>query len=314
MTANNPNKTSCSQNACQASFIIVRFLDFASSRRATAGGRPMKLYGLLFFLLVFSSSVHAANCVPTVVDKKVVIEYLDGEGDVIHSEEHRVRSKKKYDGLVSNAEALKVLGTDLSGKIKIRGSKLDMKSGGMTTKVSKRDGTAIARIGGCPVSKLKFFARIGSKKSPFIHKSVIALASEATVEATIAAATSSTTTTGRQSTDEAQQQLASNESMLTDKMAEMQQCVAEIDQAKLRQFQQESQALNQELEKLCKSGKRSQAQGKALEFALKIRTSTELNQIRQCMALMEGMPGMPQQQDFVSMASDADDKHVCDGM
>ncbi len=142
----------------------------------------MKHYGLLAILVFISSSIHAANCIPKVTDKKVTVEYFDGNGNLVRSETHKVRSKKKYKGFVSNEKAFKKLKKDKTGNIKIKSSKLDIKSGGMTTKVSKKDGTSLARIGGCPVSKLKFYKRIGKEKFPFIHKSLIEAASKVEVQ------------------------------------------------------------------------------------------------------------------------------------
>lgn len=133
----------------------------------------MKHYGLLAILVFFSSSIYASNCIPKVSDKRVIVEYFDGQGNLVRSESHKVRSKKKYEGLVSNDQAFKKLEKDETGNIKIRSSKLDIVSGGMTTKVSKRDGTSLAKIGGCPVSKLEFYKKIGKEKSPFVHESII---------------------------------------------------------------------------------------------------------------------------------------------
>ncbi len=133
----------------------------------------MKHYGLLIILAFFSSSIYASNCIPKVSDNRVTVEYFDGNGDLVRSESHKVRSKKKYKGLVSNDKVLKKLVKDTTGNIKIKSSKLDITSGGMTTKVSKRDGTSLAKIGGCSVSKLKFYKKIGKEKSPFVHESII---------------------------------------------------------------------------------------------------------------------------------------------
>ena len=144
----------------------------------------MKHYGLLVILVFFSSSIHAANCIPKVTGKKIIVEYFDGNGDLVRSESHKVRSKKKYKGLVYNEKVFEKLVKDTTGNIKIKNGKLDLKIGGITTKVSKRDGTSLAKIGGCPVSKLKFVKKIGSKKSPFIHKSLIEVTSKAAVQHT----------------------------------------------------------------------------------------------------------------------------------
>ncbi|MCP5004870.1 MAG: hypothetical protein GY941_13145 [Planctomycetes bacterium] len=133
----------------------------------------MRHYGLLVLIAFFSSSIFAANCIPKVLANKVTVEYFDGNGNLVHTELHKVRTKKKYKGLASNGKALKGFKNDNTGKIKVKSGKLDIISGGLTTKVSKRDGTSLARIGGCSVSKLKFYSKIGKEKSPFIHKSLI---------------------------------------------------------------------------------------------------------------------------------------------
>lgn len=101
---------------------------------------------------------------------------------------------------------------------------------------------------------------------------------------------------------------------LQEKMVEMQKCMAEIDQSKMQQYQAESEAFGKELKGLCSAGKRSQAHDRAMEFARKIRNSAELKKIRQCMALMQGMPGMPQPQDFVGIVRESSQKHVCDAI
>lgn len=110
----------------------------------------------------------------------------------------------------------------------------------------------------------------------------------------------------------AQQGVDMNQMM--EKMAEMQKCMAEIDQSKMQQYQQEAEAFGRELKNLCSAGKRDQAQSRAMEYAMQIRDSSELQKVRQCMALMQGMPGMPQPQDFATMVEEAKQKHVCDAM
>ncbi len=110
----------------------------------------------------------------------------------------------------------------------------------------------------------------------------------------------------------AQQGVDMNQMM--EKMAEMQKCMAEIDQSKMQQYQREGEAFGRELKSLCSAGKRDQAQSRAMEYAMQIRNSSELQKVRQCMALMQGMPGMPQPQDFATMVEEAKQKHVCDAM
>ena len=110
----------------------------------------------------------------------------------------------------------------------------------------------------------------------------------------------------------AQQGVDMNQMM--EKMAEMQKCMAEIDQSKMQQYQREGEAIGRELKSLCSAGKLDQAQSRAMEYAMQIRNSSELQKVRQCMALMQGMPGMPQPQDFATMVEEAKQKHVCDAM
>ena len=99
---------------------------------------------------------------------------------------------------------------------------------------------------------------------------------------------------------------------MMEKMEAMQQCMAEVDQSKLQQYQVEGDKFANEVRNLCNAGKRQQAQNRAMQYAMTIRDSAELKKIRECIALMEGMPGMPQPKDFAKLASDAQQKHVCD--
>ena len=55
----------------------------------------MRIYGLLALLIFFSPSIKAANCVAKVTDKKVIVEYFGGNGNLISSETHRVSFKRK---------------------------------------------------------------------------------------------------------------------------------------------------------------------------------------------------------------------------
>ena len=97
------------------------------------------------------------------------VEYFDGNGNLVRSESHKVRSKGKYKGLVSNDKAFKKLEKDETGNIKIRSSKLDVLSGGLDTRML----SWVAHDLGCPVSKLKFYEKIGKEKSPFVHESIL---------------------------------------------------------------------------------------------------------------------------------------------
>ncbi len=89
---------------------------------------------------------------------------------------------------------------------------------------------------------------------------------------------------------------------------QMEACMQDIDQAKMRELEQRSYQLDAELKALCSSGKRSEAEAKALAFAQEMEQDTTVQKLKKCGELMQGMlPQMP----FMDQPT-KESGHVCD--
>ena len=94
-------------------------------------------------------------------------------------------------------------------------------------------------------------------------------------------------------------------------MQEMQQCMAKVDQAELEALEKQSEKLGEELEALCKNGKRKKAQKKAVAYGKKVMKNPALVQMRKCGEITKGL--IPD--DSMSSFDDEFDfsnRHVCD--
>jgi hypothetical protein len=67
-------------------------------------------------------------------------------------------------------------------------------------------------------------------------------------------------------------------------MQEMQVCMASIDQAELERFQQQAQAMSDEIDALCNSGNGGEALDKALAFSRQMRDEPVMQQLMGCTA------------------------------
>jgi hypothetical protein len=65
-------------------------------------------------------------------------------------------------------------------------------------------------------------------------------------------------------------------------MQEMQVCMASIDQAELERFQQQAQAMSDEIDALCNSGDGEEALTKALAFSQQMRDEPVMQQLMDC--------------------------------
>ena len=92
-------------------------------------------------------------------------------------------------------------------------------------------------------------------------------------------------------------------------MQEMQTCMQNVDQKKLKALEQRSNQFEAEMKSMCAGGKRDEAQAKAIAFGMEIRNDPTLQAMRKCGEIMKGMmpmmPIMKQDQDFSK-------RHVCD--
>ena len=92
-------------------------------------------------------------------------------------------------------------------------------------------------------------------------------------------------------------------------MQKMQSCLQKIDQSKLKVFEKRSYQLEAEVNALCASGKRDDAQAKALSFSKDVMNEPTMQAMKKCSEMMEGkMPAMP----FMAKHAKADKQHVCD--
>lgn len=93
-------------------------------------------------------------------------------------------------------------------------------------------------------------------------------------------------------------------------MAQMQNCFAQLDPAKLDALGKEAEAAEATISQLCAAGKRDEAQQAALQYGQTMLQSQEFEQLRACgeqAAMM--MPGI------MSWTEEGDeDTHVCDSL
>ncbi len=135
----------------------------------------------LILLFFYSGNLLAANCTPEINGKNVLIEFINQKGKTIYSQNHKIRTKEKYAGLISSTKALKAIVTNTSKNVKVKSPKLSLSPAGTITEVSTKDGSTLTLIGGCPIPRVKFFTRAGKQKKPFVHADVIKLASKSVI-------------------------------------------------------------------------------------------------------------------------------------
>jgi UTP:GlnB (protein PII) uridylyltransferase len=92
-------------------------------------------------------------------------------------------------------------------------------------------------------------------------------------------------------------------------MQEMETCMQNIDQTKLKALEQRSNQFEAEMKSLCADGRRDEAQTKAIAFGREFSTDPTIQAMRKCGELMQGvMPVMP----FMDEDEDYSSRHVCD--
>lgn len=93
------------------------------------------------------------------------------------------------------------------------------------------------------------------------------------------------------------------------KLFEMQTCMSKIDQKQLQDIQQLQKNFDTEISALCASGKRDQAQQKAISFAKQIMNHPAITEMKKCGEIAKDMlPDMP----FMHPDKDGSTPHVCD--
>ncbi|MGB7933033.1 MAG: hypothetical protein WCH04_12550 [Gammaproteobacteria bacterium] len=94
-------------------------------------------------------------------------------------------------------------------------------------------------------------------------------------------------------------------------MQKMQACMQSVDQSRLQAFEQQAKRVEAEVKSLCASGKRDEAQQKAVAFSQEFASDPDTRKLMECTKMMSSaMPEMP----FMDQANDSGNsvKHVCD--
>jgi len=91
-------------------------------------------------------------------------------------------------------------------------------------------------------------------------------------------------------------------------MEKMQQCLMQVDEAELRQYEARISKLEPELRALCKAEKRDEAQKIAIKFGKEIAQSNTVKVLQSCTKDMQANSFMPQLPDFDNLG----DRHICD--
>jgi len=97
------------------------------------------------------------------------------------------------------------------------------------------------------------------------------------------------------------------------KMQEAQACMEKIDQSELDALEKKSKQFETEMKSLCASGKRDEAQERAMVYMKEIVNSSAVKEAKRCGEMMKGaMQGMMQDMPFMNQDKDYSSKHVCD--
>ena len=93
------------------------------------------------------------------------------------------------------------------------------------------------------------------------------------------------------------------------KMQEAMACMKNIDRSALEGLKEEGEKVKAEVGALCKSGKRNEAQDKAMAYSKEVMSRPELMKMRECSKMMAGMmPKMP----FERIEKETKNSHICD--
>jgi predicted lipoprotein len=93
-------------------------------------------------------------------------------------------------------------------------------------------------------------------------------------------------------------------------MQQAQACMAGVDQAGLKKFEQRANQMQSSVKALCASGKRDEAQQEAIAFGREVTADPSMQKMQECSKMMAGMPGMPAIPR--GAAGEDDNRHICD--
>jgi len=111
-----------------------------------------------------------------------------------------------------------------------------------------------------------------------------------------------------------------NEADMQKMMASMQQaqsCMQDIDQSKMKEFEQHARQMEAKVDGLCAAGKRDKAQSEAMAFYKEMSANPDIKKMRKCSKMMEGaMPDLSAMTGMPSSPAGIDkpgkDEHICD--
>ena len=93
------------------------------------------------------------------------------------------------------------------------------------------------------------------------------------------------------------------------KMQAAMACMKNIDRSALEGLKEEGKKMEAEVGSLCRSGKRNEAQDKAMAYGKEMMSRPELMKMRECGKMMAGMmPEMP----FKHIDEGSKNGHICD--
>lgn len=86
-------------------------------------------------------------------------------------------------------------------------------------------------------------------------------------------------------------------------------CMENIDQSEFDGMEQEGKRMQAEIKSLCTSGKRDEAQKKAIAYSKEMMSRPAMKKIRECSKMLRGMiPKMP----FENFEKEYKNRHMCD--
>ena len=99
---------------------------------------------------------------------------------------------------------------------------------------------------------------------------------------------------------------------MMEQMQKMQDCMKNIDQSELKKLEQRSYQVGEEIKSLCASGKRDEAEKKAIAFSIEMANDPTMQEITKCRDNIEiNMPNMPNMP-YMDQEEEDSEGHVCD--
>lgn len=95
-------------------------------------------------------------------------------------------------------------------------------------------------------------------------------------------------------------------------MQKVQQCMENVDQSEMKDFEQRAQKTDAEIKALCAKGKRDKAQKEAIQFSKEVAKIKAIQEIKKCTEMMQGAQGVLSTMPYIDKDTDYSKHHVCD--